>query len=168
MKLHGDLVLDFGEWMENVRSKNCNLQGNRWVRMEVNRKRLERGGIVPNSGGGTDDMYDTHLSYVNSVTVRLPSGGVRTRLNICTASAKMNQYSGGRTMLPHIQTPEAQSTVARMSTARVLVKDAGDRDTAHLGSSSEEGNLYLHNLSIADYICCEMKLSAIFRRVHPI
>jgi hypothetical protein len=30
---------------------------------------------------GTDNMYDTDLSYVNSVTVRLPSGGVRTRLN---------------------------------------------------------------------------------------
>jgi hypothetical protein len=79
-------------------------------------------------------------------------------------------------MLPHIQTPEAQSTVVRMYTARALVKDAGDRNTAHLGylrkrlfeSSSEEANLYLHNVSIADYICCGVKLSVIFRRVHPI
>jgi hypothetical protein len=35
-------------------------------------------------------------------------------------------------MLPHIQTPEAQSTVVHVYTARALVKDAGDRNTAHL------------------------------------
>jgi hypothetical protein len=41
----------------------------------------------------------------------------------------------------HTQTPEAQSTVVRAYTARALAKDAGDRNTAHLGYSRKKGYL---------------------------
>lgn len=44
-------------------------------------------------------------------------------------------------MASHTQTPEAQSTVVRVYTARALVKGAGDRNTAHLGYSRKNGYL---------------------------